>query len=481
MKILFAASEMEPFAGSDAFGGTVAATAAALVAEGHEVSVVMPYFRSVRERGPGKAKKTGVKFSVPLGGGRCACEIREGRAPGGVQMFFVERDEFFDRSGLYGVDERDYQDNAARFVFFSKAVVELVRRMEPAPDIIHAWNWQAALVPVLAADSRLGVPVVLGVQSLAYQGNFWSYDFGLTNLPGNYFSARGLEFYGSMNLLKGGILFANSVVLPGPRFVTEVQQSAYGCGMEVVLRENAGKLDGVPPGMNMSAWNPASDKALPKRYKTAESRAASRKAVWQKFGFTPGATGPALVLRTDAMIEDGLVFALEAFDRLAECGTQLLILGHGQPGQAEALEFATRKHRGALVRIAECGEETWRRAIASADAMLLPAPVLPDASRLIQAARYGCPPVAVACGGLQEIVPPVSGSGLEGFGFFCHQPTTDGIIDSVRAMDAVRRQETVWNGLVARAMQTDASWTKGAHRLSALYQALISHGGRLAA
>src|SRR5690606_27350301 len=128
----------------------------------------------------------------PLGSAKLPCAIREMRTPDGVRVFFVERDEFFDRSGLYGTAEGDYQDNAARFIFFSKCVVELAKRLEPAPDILHAHNWQAALVPTFAASSSLPSRTVLTAHSLEYQGNFWSYDFALTNLPSSVFSPRGL-------------------------------------------------------------------------------------------------------------------------------------------------------------------------------------------------------------------------------------------------------------------------------------------------
>lgn len=473
MKILFAASEMTPFAGSDAFGGTVAAMASNLQARGHDVSVVIPYYRSVRELGASKAKKTGVKFSVPLGGGRCSCEVREGRAPGGVQVFFVERDEFFDRSGLYGVDDRDYQDNAARFSFFSKAVVELVRHMEPSPEIIHACNWQSALVPVFAAESGLSISTVLGVQSLEFQGNFWSYDFGLTNLPGEYFSTRGLEYYGSMNMLKGGILFANSVVVPGPRFVSEVQTPVAGCGMESVMRENTSKLAGVTPGMPSELWNPSSDKVLTKKFKSAETKASVRAAEWQKFGFDTKSAGPALVLATNAMLDDGLTLALAAFDRLVESGAQLLVLGDECPAQTEAIEFAIRKHKGALIRIADPDETTWRQAIAGADALLLTAPVQPDASMLLQALRYGTIPVVLATGGLHQVLPPIDKGGTEGIGFFFYEATADAVVDAIRAMNTARQKPTVWNKIVTRAMATDISWKKTAESLEKLYSHLL--------
>ena len=155
-----------------------------------------------------------------------------------MQVFLIARDEYFDRSGFYGVDGRDYQDNAARFIYFTKAVVELAGRMNPSPEILLANGWQTALLPVFVAERRLPYRTVLTPHSLAFQGNFWSYDFALTNLPGDYFSAHGVEYYGSMNCLKGGILFANAVVLPSERYVWESQTPEHGYGLENVLREH---------------------------------------------------------------------------------------------------------------------------------------------------------------------------------------------------------------------------------------------------
>jgi starch synthase len=145
MKILLAASELEPFTGAGEFGAAIRALARGLVERQHEVSVVLPFYRAARENGAGKAKRIGVKLSVAVGNARYPATIREMKTPDGVQVFFVERDEFFDRSGLYGTDEGDYQDNAARFIFYSRCVVELARRLDPAPDIAHAHRALRAL------------------------------------------------------------------------------------------------------------------------------------------------------------------------------------------------------------------------------------------------------------------------------------------------------------------------------------------------
>jgi starch synthase len=190
MKILFTGSEMDPFARTGGLGDVLEALPAALAARGHEVSVVLPCYRGLRE----KARDTGVKFAVQIGAKRAVAEIWECTAPNGVQVFLVRCDGYFDRAALYGEQGHDYEDNAERFIFFSKAVVELVRRVVPPPDIVHAHDWQAALVPVLIRERRLPFKTVLTIHNLAYQGGFWGVDFGLTNLPGDYFTATGVEY-----------------------------------------------------------------------------------------------------------------------------------------------------------------------------------------------------------------------------------------------------------------------------------------------
>jgi starch synthase len=198
MNILIAAAEMTPFVRNGNVGDAVAELAGEFRRMGHEVSVVLPCYRTIREGKAGKLKKTGVKFSVPVGAGRYPCEIFESKAAAGVQVFLVSREEYFDRSGIYGTDGRDYQDNAARFIFFTKCAIELARRMEPPPDVVQFHSWETGLGPVFCRDQRLPFKTVFVPHGLEYQGNFWSFDFGLTNLPGDYFSARGCAARGAV-------------------------------------------------------------------------------------------------------------------------------------------------------------------------------------------------------------------------------------------------------------------------------------------
>ncbi len=463
MKILMAASEMTPFARTGEFADDILALAAHLSEAGHEVSVAIPYYRCVREDKSVKAKRTKMKFSIPVGPAKLAAEIFEAKAPGGVQVFFVARDEFFDRTGLYGADDRDYQDNSARFIFFTKCVLELARKQ--SPDVLHVHGWQPALLPVFASDQRLPVVTVLTPHGLEYQGNFWSYDFGLTNLAGEYFSARGLEFYGSMNFLKAGILYADSVVLPGRRYVAEMQTPEFGCGLESVLREQSYKLEGITDGLKESAW-PA--------FPTGE-KAKAREELIRRAGLLPG--GRVFLADSSATRGAGIGLLLESLDRLPAGEARVILLGPVEPAHRQSLEVAVRRHAGKFAHLPEVDAPLFHLALSGSEFLLLPGPVEPGGELLILALRNGMVPVAAFCDGLRQFVQdfdPVTGEG-NGFVFYKNSPSAvrDAIGRASRTKDLAP--------LVRAARSADFTWAATAKQHEALYQRLLSANGRLAA
>src|SRR5271169_6587761 len=216
MKIFFAASEMTPYAKTGGLGDVVSALPRALRELGHEVTCCLPLYRAAQEVAR-DAKPIGLTLQIPLGSRTVTGDVLELKQPDGVRVLFIRRDEFFDRAELYYTGVRDYEDNAERFLFFSKAVVELLGYTRFQADVVHCHDWPAAFVPVQAAyraqmrGTENPVKSVFTIHNIAYQGMFWSLDFPLTNLPGEYFTPESLEFYGQMNLMKGGILFSDAV------------------------------------------------------------------------------------------------------------------------------------------------------------------------------------------------------------------------------------------------------------------------------
>lgn len=457
MKILMAASEMAPFARTGDFADRIPALANELAAAGHDVSVVIPFYRCVREDKSVKAKRTKTKLTVQVGAAKLPGDVFE-TTSGAVKVFFVARDEFFDRSGLYGADDRDYQDNSARFIFFTKCVLELARKLQP--DVVHVHGWQPALLPVFAKDQRMPFVTVLTPHGLEYQGNFWSYDFALTNLPGEYFSARGLEFYGSMNCLKAGILFADAVVLPSRRYVAEMQGPLFGCGLENVLREQAHKLEGIPDGLAEAEWP-----VLPEA-----GRVRARQDLAERCGLAPGGR----IFLADSSISGGIGLLLAALDVLPSEDVRVVLLGPVGEGDRQALVIAERRHAGRFAHLPNVDAALFGLALGGAEFLVVPGAVEPGAALLMLALRNGVLPIAAHCGGLRQFVrdfDPVTG---EGNGFVFYRESVGALRDAIGR--AVRTADLT--PLIASARASDFSWAASARQHDILYRRLLAAAGR---
>lgn len=471
MKILMVASEMTPFAGTGQMADNVADLSANLQAQGHEVEVILPLYRSLEAGKAWKTRKSGIRFQVQVGSSRYPCEIREAVAPSGVKVYFVERDEFFDRSGLYGHEGRDYQDNSARFIFFTKCAIEFARRMEEPVDVVHFHGWQTALGPVLAKDQRLSFSSVLTPHSLEYQGNFWSYDFALTNLPGEYFSARGVEYYGSMNCLKAGILFADAVILPTERAVSEYQTPQHGCGLENILSEYAHKLNGIPDGTEFEGWNPATDEALASKFslKTLKTRAEAKAPFLQTVGLEASDTAKVFAVFGEASPDLGLLF--ESLDRILAWDVRLALFGPVPEANRAALETAVRRYAGKFVYRQTPEEALCRQALAAADAILVPGASEPSVRWISRGLRYGAIPLARQCNGLHQFVKE-SILGAAGTGWLFHRSEVNALVDGVRkALDQLEDKNRVAS-LQEAGMSQDFSKTASARTHASLYARL---------
>lgn len=460
MKIVHIASEMTPFARTGGLGDALEALPAALAAAEHEVSVVLPGYRGLRE----KAQDTGVKITVPVGGTLVPAEIWECRAPNGVQVFLVRADGYFDRPALYGEDGRDYEDAAARFIFFAKAAVELARRMIPAPDVLHAHDWQAALVPVLVRERRLPFKTVLTIHNLAYQGGFPSDDFGLTNLPGDYFSARGLEFHGRLNLLKGGIVFADALTTVSERYAREMLTPELGNGLDGVMRENAGKLTGILNGVDYTIWNPATDKLLPERFSptTLAGKRTCRDALLAECGLEPEPGGPVLAIVSRLAEQKGIDLLLPLLDRLLADDVRLVILGEGDPAYERELFLASKRHAGRFTYRHSMEEKLAHLTYAGADAFLVPSHFEPCGLGAMYALKYGALPIARATGGLYETIRDYDPVSESGHGFLFYDDTTEALWDAIIRAKQYFTDPVCWRALMLRAMACDFAWTKAA-------------------
>ncbi len=477
MTILLAASEMDPLARTGGLGDVIEALPAALQDAGHEVSVVLPCYRGLRDRPGLVVKSTGVQIPVQIGGKQTSAEVLECMTPAGVQVFLIRRDEYFDREGIYGMDGRAYDDNAERFIFFSKAVVELARRILPPPEIIHVHDWQTALIPVLVKDRRLPFKTVLTIHNLAYQGSFWAFDFGLTGLNGDYFApGRGVEYFGNMNLLKGGIAYADAVTTVSDRYAREIQTPEYGAGLDPVMQEHAGKLTGILNGADYSIWNPETDRLLPQNY-SAENLAGKhtcRAALLNELGLAPDPQGPVFSMVSRLASQKGIDLLLPVIDRLLSNDVRLVVLGEGDQGFERELLIASKRHSDRFAFRKEMDSRLSHLIEGGADISLIPSHYEPCGLTAMYGLKYGTLPIARATGGLHEIIQDIDATTGSGNGFLFFDPTPEAFWDAIVRAKRHFQNPTEWQQLMRRAMGYDFSWKKAVSRYEQVYQRALS-------
>ncbi len=474
MRVLMISAEGPPLARATALVDVLEALPRELRARQHEVAIAMPFYREIRENGSFLTRDTGITVDVQLGEKNYVAEFVEGRTAGGVQTFFVRCDEFFDRAGIYGEHGASYEDNAARFIFFGKAALELARRMSPTPQILHVHDWAAALVPVLVRHRQLPFATVLTIHHLAEQGSFWGLDFGLTNLPERYFKPRGVEFFGRLNLLKGGILFADKITTVSERYRREMLNPAGGLGLDIVLREHAHRLVGILNGADYERWNPEIDGLFPQPFGPGylEGKAICRDLLLDGLALAPGPAGPVFGMVTRLVPEKGFDLLMPLLDRLLSDDVRLIILGEGDPGYETALAIAARKYPTKFAYRRTYDEALAHLIEAGADVTLIPSRIEPSGLSAMYSLKYGALPVARATGGIQEIIEDYDPTLEAGYGFLCYENTADAFWDSIKRSREIFQDKTLWTALVQRAMSRDFSWAAVAELYEAVYAQL---------
>jgi len=478
MRILMISAEGPPLARATALVDVLEALPRELRARQHEVAIAMPFYREIRENGGFSTRETGITVDVQLGDKNYVAEFVEGRTAGGVQTFFVRNDEFFDRAGVYGEHGTSYEDNAARFIFFNKAALELARRMTPTPQILHVHDWAAALVPVLARHRQLPFATVLTIHHLAEQGSFWGLDFDLTNLPERYFKPRGVEFFGRLNLLKGGIVFADKITTVSERYRREMLNPDGGSELDIVLREHAHRLVSILNGADYERWNPETDSVLPQPFRAGDlqGKAVCRDLLLDALALAPEPAGPVFGMVTRLVPEKGFDLLMPLLDRLLSDDVRLIILGEGDPGYETALAIAARKYPSRFAYRRTYDEGLAHLIEAGADVTLIPSRIEPSGLSAMYSLKYGALPVARATGGIQEIIEDYDPTIDAGFGFLCYEKTPDAFWDSIKRARELFHDKPTWTALMERAMSRDFSWSEAAARYEGLYTELTGAG-----
>ena len=291
MRILLASSEVHPYSKTGGLADMVGALARTLAQSGHQVGLVTPLYSGIRERFP-DLKASGLVLDLPLGARRVVGEVFSLEPTERLTIYFVDQPGFYQRAGLYQDQGRDYPDNAERFIFFSKAVAHLAFQLPWTPQLVHLHDWQAGLAALLIQQQRKlpgqgTIPrICLTIHNLAYQGVFPASQFALTNLPWDYFTPAGVEFYGQLNCLKAAIVHSDVITTVSPRYAREIMTEELGCGLDGLLRKRQDSLFGILNGVDQEEWNPRRDPFLkhPFSAEQFQGKAANKLELQKEFG-----------------------------------------------------------------------------------------------------------------------------------------------------------------------------------------------------
>ncbi len=479
MKAAFVASEITPYASTGGLADVAAALPEALSEQGVDTLQIMPMYRRVME-GPYHAEDTGIVLSIPVGFHNFRAEIwtLPRRDP---PIYFIRRDEFFDRSELYNLSHRDYEDNFERFIFFQKAAIALLDHLGANVDIVHCHDWQTGLVPLylkhgMKGEGRHGKEkTVFTIHNLAYQGRFSGHEYSYTNLPFSCFSVDCLEYYGDINCMKAGITASDYITTVSKSYAREIQTEAWGQGLHGVLTDHQARMRGILNGIDTHIWNPDTDKAIARTYsrKDLSGKRTCKQDLIERMKLKISPETPLIGIVSRLADQKGMDILAEAMESIMQMDVGFVLLGSGQDKYQDQCRKWVRQWPGRVsvrigfdVRLAHQIE-------AGCDIFLMPSKFEPCGLNQLYSLRYGTIPVVHQVGGLADTVIDIHAFPNEGYGFSFQRYLASELTNAVdRAVDAYRRP-AMWSTLQDRAMQQDFSWNRSAREYRELYQQLV--------
>jgi starch synthase len=467
MRILLASSEVHPYSKTGGLADMVGALGKALARAGHEVRIVTPLYRAIRENFQ-QIKREDWQFDLPLGTRRVQAELLSLQVEKGLTVYFIQQPEFYFRAGIYQEDDFSYADNAGRFIFFSKCVAHLARYLPWRPDIVHVNDWQTGLVPVLMQHQHRaegwGNPpsVCLSIHNLAYQGVFPPGAFALTNLPADYFTMDGAEYYGELNCLKAGIIFSNVITTVSPRYAREIMTEEFGCGLDGLLRKQQHKVFGILNGVDCEEWNPSNDGFLARPYSAARlaGKGANKRALQKELGLPALSDAPLFGTISRLAEQKGVDIQLGALQEMLSTKMQFILLGSGSAAYERGYhELARRFPDKVAVRVGY-DEELAHRIEAGCDFYLMPSRFEPSGLNQMYSLRYGTIPVVRATGGLDDSVIDYTEDAARANGIKFREFSARALAKAIRKALALYESPALLRRFKQTAMKADFSWNQ---------------------
>ena len=489
LNILLVASEAVPFAKTGGLADVAGALPRELARLGHRVSLIMPGYSIIDASRHGLAPST--RLSVPTASGPKEAIVERGVLPDATlppdrqaQIFAIRHDPYFARKGLYQESGADYPDNLERFAFFCRAVIQWLLEVQDktdwVPDVIHAHDWQTALclayLKILYVDytQRHAIGTLFTIHNLGYQGLFPASEYPMTGLPPSLFVPSGLEFYGSCNVLKSGLIYADLLSTVSQTYSHEIQTSEFGFGLDGLIRERRDRLVGVVNGIDTDVWNPATDAHLPAQYSAMDlsGKRACKNALQTEMRL-PVKGVPLLAVVSRLTAQKGLDLVEEIILELMTLDVQLVLLGTGDASAEARWRSLQARYPHQLGLRIGFDEGLAHRIEAGADLFVMPSRYEPCGLNQLYSLRYGTVPIVRRTGGLADTVvsyTPIAVNERRATGFMFGDASADALLNTVLLALRVYQDRSEWAELIQTGMQTDVSWARSAHAYENVYR-----------
>ena len=478
LRVLFVTPEAVPFAKTGGLADVAGALPKYLQTLGCDLKLVMPYYRMVKNTGL-PIQSLGEELEVTVGTETLKADLYQGQLDQEIPVYFIGREEFYDRQYLYGTPKGDYFDNAERFIFFSKAALLLCRYLGFSPDIIHHHEWQTGLIPAYLKSICREDPlfshtaVVFTIHNIAYQGLFKKEKFWLTGLPQEMYNPEGIEFWERINLMKAGIVYTDVINTVSQRYSKEIQTPEFGYGLEGILSKRKEDLYGIINGVDYNEWDPSQDVHLVARYdpKDLSGKRACKKDLLKEFRLPPSLEKvPLLGVISRLADQKGFDLLAEILEELFTLDVGFVLLGTGEQKYHDLFQQVARKYpQKAGIRIAY-DDRLAHKIEAGADFFLMPSKYEPCGLNQIYSLKYGTIPVVRATGGLDDTIvnyDPITGTG-NGFKFSRYDAKE--FLNQIKAAISFFSQPKHWTHLLQNAMTADFSWQRSAEAYLQLYR-----------
>jgi starch synthase len=485
VRILLGSSEVYPWSKTGGLADMVSALAKALGRRGHQVGLVTPLYLGIREQVP-ELKRLDLSLDLPLGGERRFAAFWTLEPSENLTLYFLDHPAFFHRETLYQQSGVDYPDNAARFLFLSKAIAQLGYCLPWTPELIHLHDWQTTAAALFIHHQRrftagnCGPKVCATVHNLAYQGVFPVGNYTMTNLPWSYFTPDGVEFYGQLNCLKAGIAWADALTTVSPRYAREITTQEFGCGLEGLLRHRQNVLTGILNGVDYDEWNLATDPHIPNRFSADDlgGKLPNKLELQREFGLPVDSTIPLFGSIGRLVEQKGLDILLGALEEMLSANIQVVLLGTGAPNFQQACQDLARRYPNKMAAKIDFQESLSHRIEAGCDFFLMPSRFEPCGLNQMYSLRYGTIPIVRRTGGLEDSVIDIRDNLEQPNGIKFEEHSSSALAKAINKALALYAEPELHRIYQLNGMSSEFSWDRTAAEYEKVYERVLPAAAR---